>query len=144
VERPALKREVVNYIVHHYGLKLARTCRLMKQVRSTQYLPSRKDPKRGYRQLHVLLKREGFQVGINQTYRWYRLEEVQLRSWRKKRRKTAVAQLARMQPLRNNDAWSLNFVADQLSDGTKIRLALGGAHALNQRLLDRRIQRQHL
>lgn len=138
MERPALKREVVNYIVHHYGLKLARACRLMKQVRSTQYLHSRKDPKLplrqrlrelaqvrlrwGYRRLHVLLKREGFQVGVNQTYRWYRLEELQLRSWRKKRRKTAVTRQARMQPLRANDAWSMDFVADQLADGTKIRL----------------------
>lgn len=46
MERPALKREVVKYIVSHYGLKLARACRLMKQVRSTQYLHSTKDPKR--------------------------------------------------------------------------------------------------
>jgi hypothetical protein len=85
---PALKREAVKYIVSHYGLKLARACRLMKQVRSTQYLHSRKDPKLplgqrlkesaqerprwGYRRLHVLLEREGFQLGVNQTYRWYR------------------------------------------------------------------------
>jgi putative transposase len=96
VERPALKREVVKYIMSHYGVKLARACRLMRQVSSTQYLRSRKDPKPplrqrlkelaqvglrwGYRRLHVLLKREGFQVGGNQTYRWYRLEELQLRS----------------------------------------------------------------
>jgi putative transposase len=37
-------------------------------------------PALGLRRLHVLLKREGFQVGVNQTYRWYRLEELQLRS----------------------------------------------------------------
>jgi putative transposase len=97
VERPALKREVVKYIVSHNGLKLARACRLMKQVRSTQYLHSRKDPKLplrqrlrelaqvrlrwGYRRLHVLLKREGFQLGVNQTYRWYRLAVVE--AWRR-------------------------------------------------------------
>jgi predicted component of type VI protein secretion system len=50
VERPALKREVVTYIVSHYGLKLARACRLVRQVRSTQYLHSRKDPKLPLRQ----------------------------------------------------------------------------------------------
>jgi hypothetical protein len=50
VERPALKREVVKYIVSHYGLKLARACRLIKQVRSTQYLRSTKDPKLPLRQ----------------------------------------------------------------------------------------------
>jgi putative transposase len=129
---------VVKYIVTHYGLKLARACRLVRQVRSTQYLHSRKDPKLplrqrlrelaqvrlrwGYRRLHVLLKREGFQLGVNQTYRWYRLEELQLRSWRKKRSKTTTPRQARMQPLRINDAWSMDFVADQLANGTKIRL----------------------
>jgi len=138
VERPALKREVVNYIVQHYGLKLARACRLINQVRSTQYLRSKKDQKLplrqrlrelaqvrlrwGYRRLHVLLKREGFKTGVNQTYRWYRLEELQLRSWRKKRRKTAVTRQARMQPRFVNDAWSMDFVADQLADGSKIRM----------------------
>lgn len=76
----------------------------------------------GYRRLHVLLKREGFQLGVNQTYRWYCLEQLQLRAWRKKRRKSAVARQARMQPRQANDAWSMDFVADQLADGTKIRL----------------------
>ena len=138
MEWPALKRDVVKYIVSHYGLKLARACRLMKQVRSTQYLHSRKDPKLplrqrlkelapvrlrwGYRRPHVLLKREGFKLGVNQTYRWYRLEELQLRSWRKKRSKTTMPRQARMQPLRANDAWSMDSVADQLANGTKIRL----------------------
>jgi putative transposase len=138
VGRPALKRAVVAYIIDHYGLKLARACRLIKQVRSTQYLSSRKAPKLalrqrlrelaqvrvhwGYRRLHVLLKREGFQLGVNQTYHWYCLEQLQLRAWRKKRRKSAVARQARIQTRRANDAWSMDFVADQLADGTKKRL----------------------
>ena len=86
---------MVHYI-EHYGLKLARACRLIKQVRSTQYLTSKKDPtlalrqrlrelaqvrvRWGYRRLHVLLKREGFKLGVNQTYRWYCLEQLQLRA----------------------------------------------------------------
>jgi hypothetical protein len=35
VGRPALKREVVNYIVSHYCLRLRRACTLIKQTRST-------------------------------------------------------------------------------------------------------------
>jgi len=81
VGRPALKRKVVDYSVDHYKLKLAPACRLIKQVRSTQYFSSKKDPKLtlrqrfrelaqvrvrwGCRRLHVLLKREGFQLGVN-------------------------------------------------------------------------------
>lgn len=64
----------------------------------------------------------GIKLGVNQTYRWYRLEQLQLRSWRKKRSKTTTPRQARMQPIRINDAWSMDFVADQLADGTKIRL----------------------
>jgi putative transposase len=138
VGRPALKREVVDYIIDHYALNLARARRVIKQVRSTQYLSSKKNPKLalrqrlrelaqvrvrwGYRRLHVLLKREGFQLDANQTYRWYCLEQLQLRAWRKKRRKSAMARQARMQPRRANDARSIDFVADQLADGTKIRM----------------------
>lgn len=48
--RPALKREVVAYIIDHYGLALARACKLIRQVRSTQYVRSRKDPKLSLRQ----------------------------------------------------------------------------------------------
>ena len=75
VARPALKREVVDYIVSHYDLNMRRACRLMKQSRSVQYYRSIKDPKLalrgrmreiaktrvryGYRRIHVLLKREG-------------------------------------------------------------------------------------
>jgi len=50
VGRPALKREVVRYIMDHYGLALARACELIRQVRSTQYLHNRKDPRLTLRQ----------------------------------------------------------------------------------------------
>lgn len=51
-----------------------------------------------------------------------------MRSYRAKRRnkregfQMAVCREARMQPCRVNDAWSMDFVADQLADGTRIRL----------------------
>jgi putative transposase len=80
-----LKREVVDYIVSHHELNMRRACRLMKQSRSVQYYRSIKDPKQalrgrmreiaktrvryGYRHIHVLLKREGWQLGKNQMYR---------------------------------------------------------------------------
>ena len=83
--RPALRREVVDYIVSHHDLNMRRACRLMKQSRSVQYYQSVKDPKQalrgrmreiaqtrvryGYRRIHVLLKREGWQLGKNQVYR---------------------------------------------------------------------------
>jgi hypothetical protein len=138
VGRPALKREVVVYIIDHYGLALARACKLIRQVRSTQYVRSRKEPKLalrqrlrelahvrtrwGYRRLHILLKREGWQVGRNQTYRLCCLEQLQLRSYRHKRRKMAVTRELRHAVTRPNQAWSMDFVADQMADGSKFRM----------------------
>lgn len=132
-----MKREVVQYIVEHYGLALMRACRLVKQPRSVQYYRSVKDPKLalrqrmrelaqvrvryGYRRLHILLKREGWQLGKNQTYRLYRKEQLQLRTKLPRRRKMVVTRVGRPMPTRPNEAWSMDFVADQLADGGRFR-----------------------
>ena len=127
----------MDYIVSHYGLKLRRACRLIKQSRSVQYYRSVKDPRQelrarmrefaqtrmryGYRRIHVLLKRDGWRVGKNQMYRLYSDEQLQLRSKLPKRRKMVVARRERPQARAANDVWSLDFVADQLADGTRFR-----------------------
>ncbi len=73
----------------------------------------------GYRRVHVLLRREGWQLGRNQAYRLYC--EEQLRSKLPKRRKMVVTRVAKFVPIKPNDAWSMDFVADQLADGSKFR-----------------------
>lgn len=135
--RPALKRQAVNYIVGHYAIAWRRACRIVRQYRSVQYYSSRKDPRialrarmrelaqvrmrYGYRRLHVLLKREGWILGRELAYRLYSEESLQLRSKRPRRRKMAVARRERYVPKRANQAWSMDFVADQLADGRKLR-----------------------
>jgi putative transposase len=76
----------------------------------------------GYRRVHVLLKREGWQAGKDQVYRIYREEHLQLRSKRPKRRKMAVARRERFSPKRPNEAWAMDFVADQLVNGSAFRV----------------------
>ncbi len=135
--RPAVKRQVVDYVVAHYATSRRRACRVLCQHRSVQYYRSRKDPKLalrarmrelaqvriryGYRRLHVLLRREGWSLGKDQTYRLYTEESLQLRSKRPRRRKMIVARRERYIPKRPNQAWSMDFVADQLVDGTRFR-----------------------
>nr|WP_155636845.1 IS3 family transposase [Burkholderia gladioli] len=137
VARPALRRDVVAYVVSHYGLTMRRACRLLKQPRSVQYYRSVKDPRPelrsrmreiaytrvryGYRRVHVLLRCEGWQLGRNQAYRLYCEEQLQLRSKLPKRRKMVVTRMAKIVPVKPNDAWSMDFVADQLADGSKFR-----------------------
>jgi putative transposase len=127
----------VDYIVSHYGLKTRRACRLMKQTRSVQYYRTVKDPRHdlrarmrelartrvryGYRRIHVLLRRDGWRVGRNQLYRLYSEEQLQLRSKLPRRRKMVVARLERIRPRAADEVWSLDFVSDQLVDGTKFR-----------------------
>src|SRR4029434_5625115 len=44
-----------------------------------------------------------------------------LRSKLPKRRKMVVARQERLRPKASNDVWSLDFVSDQLADGTRFR-----------------------
>jgi transposase InsO family protein len=76
----------------------------------------------GYRRVHILLKREGWLAGKNVVYRLYREEGLCLRPERPRRRKMAVHREARCQPSRPDQAWSLDFVHNELSNGNKIRL----------------------
>jgi putative transposase len=135
--RPALKRPVVAYLHDHYGVPLRRACRLVRLHRSNFYYTSVLHPRLeerarmrdlararvryGYRKLHILLRREGFGLGRNLAYRLYCEEGLQLRSKLPRRRKMAAVRRERFQARRPNDAWSLDFVADQLAGGQRFR-----------------------
>ncbi len=133
--RPALKRPVVEYIRDHYGLPRRRACRLVGLHRSVFYYRSVKNSRLelrmrelartrvryGYRRFHVLLKREGWSLGRNLAYRLYCEEGLQLRSKLPRRRKMVVTRRERFVPRRVNQAWSMDFVSDQLVDGRRIR-----------------------
>jgi putative transposase len=60
-------------------------------------------------------------AGRDQVYRIYREEHLQLRSKRPKRRKMAVARRERFVPKRPNEAWAMDFVSDQLVNGSTFR-----------------------
>ena len=137
MSRSALKRHAVDYVVGHYGTSRRRACRLVCQHRSVHYYRSRRDPRTalrtrlrelarvriryGYRRLQVLLRREGWSAGKNLVYRLYTEEGLQLRSKRPRHRKMAVGRRERYEPKRPNQAWSMDFVADQLVNGTRFR-----------------------
>ena len=131
-------KEVVEYVVASHGYSERRACKLTRQHRSTQRRVSTSDPRTdvrqrmreivstriryGYRRVHVLLKREGWNVGRNVVYRLYREEGLALRSKTPRRRKMAVVRETRVEPTRPNETWALDFVHDELSTGQKIRL----------------------
>jgi putative transposase len=130
-------KEVVAYVTGCHGYSERRACSLTGQHRSTQRKPSTRDRRLevrqrmheivqtriryGYRRVHIMLKRDGLSIGRNTVYRLYREEGLALRSKRPRRRKMVVHREARCRPTRPNEAWSLDFVHDQLSNGQKLR-----------------------
>jgi putative transposase len=82
----------------------------------------------GYRRVHIMLKCEGSSGGRNLVYRLYREKDLGLRRRRPRRRNTAVNRAARHRAQGLNDAWSLNFVHDHLSNGQAFRVTYDGVH----------------
>ena len=134
---PALKGQVVHYIVQSYPVSQRRACRLVRQHRGILFYRSSKDPRiglrsrmreiaqtrvrYGYRRIHVLLRREGWTSGKNLIYRLYCEEQLQLRSKRPRRRKMSVARRERPRARQPNEVWAMDFVADQLVNGKRFR-----------------------
>jgi putative transposase len=76
----------------------------------------------GYRRVHVMLKREGWNVNMKRTYRIYRDLGLQLRSKTPKRRVKAKLREDRQAAVGPNDIWAMDFVHDQLATGKKLRI----------------------
>lgn len=75
----------------------------------------------GYRRLHVLLRREGHLVNRKRVQRLYREEKLTVR--RRGGRKRALGERRPIEPaLVANQRWSLDFVADQMTDGRRFRI----------------------
>ena len=75
----------------------------------------------GYRRLHVLLQREGHAVNRKRVQRLYREERLMVR--RRGGRKRAMGTRRPMvTPLAADQRWSLDFVADELTDGRRFRI----------------------
>ena len=75
----------------------------------------------GYKRIHVLLRREGWQINHKRVYRLYCEESLNLRRKRPRRHKTASGRVQRPQATRPNESWSMDFVSDALYDGRRLR-----------------------
>ena len=127
----------MDYAVQTYRVSERRACGLLDHCRATQRYVSTQNPmialrarmkelakthvRYGYRRLLILLKREGWKIGKQLVYRVYCQESLQLRSKRPRRRKMATTRRERFEPKTVNQAWAMDFVSDQLVNGTKFR-----------------------
>lgn len=76
----------------------------------------------GYRRLHVLLQREGWEVNHKRVYRLYRDEGLGLRKRLPRRRVACQKRELHPTATAKNECWSMDFVSDQLYDGHRLRI----------------------
>lgn len=119
------------------GLSERRSCCHAKLARSTfRYRPIRQRDYRlrrrlkqlafqrkrfGYRRLHALLRREGYEVNHKKTYRLYHEENLAVRHKRTKKISDRPRK-KRPVPDRPNQRWSMDFMSDSLHDGRRFRI----------------------
>jgi putative transposase len=76
----------------------------------------------GYRKIRALLNREGWNVGKYLVCRLYKEEGMTLKKMRRQRKRKAIKHREeRFQATAPDQAWSIDFVADQLQDGRRFR-----------------------
>jgi putative transposase len=136
VVSPQQRREGVNLAMATTPISLRRACGLMHISTSVVRYQAQPDGngelrgriealaaerrRFGYRRIHVLLRREGWPVNVKRVHRLYRAADLSVR----KRRRKRIGPTERSMPLLAhavNQAWSMDFVHDGLSDGRRIR-----------------------
>ena len=76
----------------------------------------------GYRRVHALLRREGWEINMKKTRRIYSELGLQLRNKHPRRRVKAKLREDRQEAVGPNDVWAMDFVHDQLATGRKLRM----------------------
>jgi putative transposase len=103
--------------VYHYRSRAADQAPLVGRIKELAATRLRY----GYKRIHVLLKREGWQVNHKRVYRLYRREGLSLFERRPKRHRSAAHRPKAVLSQVINECWSMDFVADQLFDGRRLR-----------------------
>jgi putative transposase len=117
------------------GLSERRACALAQLNRATARYRIRRAPQEslrtrlrelaavrlrwGYRRLHLLLRREGYQVNHKRVYRLYRDEGLAVR--RRHRKRVAQRRVPLVAPDRLNAHWGADFMHDALISGRRFR-----------------------
>ena len=134
---PVGKRQAVVHLCKMHGVRKRRACDVFQVDRATVRYQSRRaddvelrdaikrvsrERRRfGYRRIHVMVAREGFEVNHKKVRRIYREEKLPVR--RRGGRKRALGTRKPMVlPDGPNQRWSLDFMSDALTDGRRFRI----------------------
>jgi len=132
-----MRRELAEWAQQAHGLSQRCAAGLIPVNRATLRYEHHRDPqdalrvrlrelagsrvRYGYRRLTVMLKREGWEVNAKRIYRLYTEEGLIVRTKRRKER-AQRQRIAQGPASRPNERWSMDFVAQRLSDGRWIRV----------------------
>ena len=136
--KPAQRRALAVWAKEAYALSEVRACRAVGVWRSSVRYKSRRSHqdvlrrrirelasvrvRAGYRQVHLLLRREGWPVNKKRVYRLYSDENLTLRQRRPRRHRTAAVRLVRPRPTQANELWAMDFMHDTLASRETIRV----------------------
>jgi putative transposase len=110
---PCTSRATIRYVSVRPGQE--GLCIRIKEIAAVR-------PSWGSPRIHVLLRREGWLVNHKRTERLYRMEGLNLRRNRLRRRKAVVTRGPSVVPTRRDERWSMDFMHDQLHDGRRLRV----------------------
>ena len=135
---PARKRTIAEKVQKKFKMSERRACRLIglnrktKRYKAVNNAENEEIEKRlgelaarwkrfGYRRLHILLCREGYEINHKRVYRLYKKAGLALRKRRKKcpSEKRGMPETATQKP---NSRWSLDFVSDTTATCQRIRV----------------------
>ncbi len=116
--RRACATLLIDTSLYHYKSKRGEQADLKARIKEIAQTRVRY----GYRGVHVLLRREGWEVNAKRIYRLYKELGLQLRNKTPKRRVRAKLKEDRAQASHSNHVWAMDFVHDQLATGRRIRI----------------------
>ena len=134
---PAAKREAVAHVCTVHEVSQRRACSILgfdrSSVRYRSVRPDDADRRKamkdgaaerrrfGYRRVHVMLQRQGWQVNQKKLRRLYAEEKLQVKK-RGGRKRALGTRRPMLVPERPNERWSLDFVSDAFTDGRRFRV----------------------
>ena len=81
---------------------------------------ARQKPRYGYRRLHALLSRRGYEVNVKRVYRLYVEERLMVR--RKRRKRLMRERTSEPRLTGANQEWAMDFIVDGLAAGRMVRI----------------------
>lgn len=133
---PSARRRVVKHLVDNFDLSISKACYLSSISSSTYYYRSTRDdspieqalialrdrhPRRGFDVFFHRLRANGHPWNRKRVHRVYTKLGLQIRKPLKKRFPTREPEPLE-QPARPLEAWSMDFMADALHNGRKVRV----------------------